>query len=351
MNNSSANTKIVDSAQTSPTDLTNERIIGEISYSDKSDTTHQDMLPVNVPTNFKPLETSSVVSDLPEFSHTPETITTNSFSSSSDSPSQQNTTRDTNNNELRSSSVTDSSVSSKTKRAHLKSCIIKLTELSNQERNKWMSGSSQSTPRMMDTDDNSTTSSNSRYNMRARPAQTEKTNRTTGRKKPVVNYNEQGVQDSGRDSDYEAKLKPPQPLDNKSYPSASRIAMQRVIESNRTIKQTKQSALPDETDPNLKPVQADHGQTEMETLPDATPNPSLQSVPDETDLPVPTEDVPPDKTKNDVPSPDATEGVENQVLMAEPKPEKLGKGVFKTKTIAIRRSRDPCMFKCSECEN
>ena len=33
--------------------------------------------------------------------------------------------------------------------------------------------------------------------------------------------------------------KPPQPLDNKSYPSASRIATQRLIESNKANKQTK----------------------------------------------------------------------------------------------------------------
>ena len=54
----------------------------------------------------------------------------------------------------------------------------------------------------------------------------------------MVNYAEQGTQDSGCDSDYEAKLKPQQPLDNKSYPSASRIATQHLIETNRASKQT-----------------------------------------------------------------------------------------------------------------
>ena len=53
-----------------------------------------------------------------------------------------------------------------------------------------------------------------------------------------MNYAEQGVHDSGCDSDYKAKPKPQQPLDNKSYPSASRIATQRVIETNRASKQT-----------------------------------------------------------------------------------------------------------------
>ena len=304
-----------------------------------------------LPSYFKPLETSSVVSDLPEFSHTPETTVTNSLSSSGSSPPQQNTTSDTNNNELGNSSVTDSSVSSKTKRAQLKSCIIKLTELSNQERNKWMSGSSQSTSTMMDTDDKSTTSSNSRYNMHARPIPTDNTNRTTGRKRPVVNYSEQGVQDSGRDSDCEAKLKPPQPLDNKSYPSASRITTQCVIESNRAIKQTKQSTLPDETDPSMKYVHGENLQTEMDTLPYETTNPAVLTVPDKTDLPGSMGDVPPDETKDKEASPDVTDGVENEVPMAEPKPGKSGRGVFKTKTIMIRRSRDPRTFKCSVCGN
>ena len=36
--------------------------------------------------------------------------------------------------------------------------------------------------------------------------------RSTGRKRASVNYVEQGAHDSGRDSDYEAKPKPQQPL-------------------------------------------------------------------------------------------------------------------------------------------
>ena len=68
----------------------------------------------------------------------------------------------------------------------------------------------------------------------------------------MVSYAEQGIQDSGRDSDYKIKLKPPQPLDNKSYPSASRIATQRVIKTNRASKQTSMpnaGSLPAATDP------------------------------------------------------------------------------------------------------
>ena len=195
---------------------TREQIIGEISYSDKSDAAHHDISSENTVSNFKPFETSSVVSELMEFSHTPETNGVNSFSSTGDSPSHQSTTTDSNNNALRNSSTTNGSVSSAIKRACLKSCIIQLTELSNQERNKWMSGTSHSTSRTTDTDEGSTTGSSSRYNMRTRLVNTKNANHKTGRKRPVVNYRESSVQDSGCDSDYEAKLRPPQPLDNKS---------------------------------------------------------------------------------------------------------------------------------------
>ena len=85
----------------------------------------------------------------------------------------------------------------------------------------------------------STSANDNRYNMRARPLPTEPSNKSTGRKCTVVNYREQGFKDSGRDSDYETTLKPPQPLDNKSYPSASRIATQHLIETNKANKQTK----------------------------------------------------------------------------------------------------------------
>ena len=60
---------------------TREQIIGEISYSDKSDAVHQDISSENLASNFKPLETSSVVSELTEFSQTPETNNGNSLSS------------------------------------------------------------------------------------------------------------------------------------------------------------------------------------------------------------------------------------------------------------------------------
>ena len=89
--------------------------------------------------------------------------------------------------------------------------------------------------------------------------------RSTGRKRASVNYAEQGAHDSGCDSDYEAKPKPQQPLDNKSYPSASRIATQRVIETNRASKQTMMPntlALPAATEPVQGPVQANEHTTD-----------------------------------------------------------------------------------------
>ena len=92
--------------------------------------------------------------------------------------------------------------------------------------------------------------------MRAR--QRTSVTRSTGRKRATVNYAEQGTQDSGCDSDYKAKLKPQQPLDNKSCPSASRIATQCVIETNRASKQTSTPnthSLPAATEPVQGSVQ------------------------------------------------------------------------------------------------
>ena len=73
-----------------------------------------------------------------------------------------------------------------------------------------MSGSGQTTSTPSSTlsanDESSTGTNDSRYNMRAR--QRTSVTRSTGRKRAAVNYAEQGNQDSGRDSDYEAKQTP-----------------------------------------------------------------------------------------------------------------------------------------------
>ena len=110
--------------------------------------------------------------------------------------------------------------------------------------------------------------------------------RSTGRKRATVNYAEQGNQDTGHDSDYEAKLKPQQPLDNKKYLSASRIATQRVIETNRASKQTSTlntPSLPAATDPVQGSVQINKQTTDNKVLPEATTDVDALTIPDKTD--------------------------------------------------------------------
>ena len=94
---------------------TREHIIGEISYSDKSDADHWDVSSENLVSNFKPLETSSVVSELTEFSQTPET--NDCMSSTADSPSHQSTTWENVDNVLMNSTTSGSSVCSAVKHA------------------------------------------------------------------------------------------------------------------------------------------------------------------------------------------------------------------------------------------
>ena len=75
-----------------------------------------------------------------------------------------------------------------------------------------MTSSSQSMTTLSEMEGMSTSANDNRYNMRTRPLPSEPSNRSTGRKRAVVNYREQGFQDYGCDSDYEATPKPPQPL-------------------------------------------------------------------------------------------------------------------------------------------
>ena len=81
--------------------------------------------------------------------------------------------------------------------------------------------------------------------MRNRPNSTHKRPvRTTW---PKINYTEHGMKDSSCDSDFEPVLKPLTPLDNKSHPTPSRIAMQKEIELNKTAKRNHMTAFPDES--------------------------------------------------------------------------------------------------------
>ena len=159
--------------------------------------------------------------------------------------------------------------------------------MSNQEREQWMSRTSQttSTPTMTSSsyDGTSAITNDNRYNMRAR-VQTPAT-RSTGWKRASVYYVEQGAHGSECDSDYKAKPKPQQPLDNKSYPSAGRIATQRLIETNRASKQSMPNTvtLPAATEPVQGPVQAYKQTTDNSVLPEGTNYIGDLSIPDKTD--------------------------------------------------------------------
>ena len=58
-----------------------EQVIGEISYSERSSELQTNMSLGEISPNFKPIETSSMVSELPEFSQTPDTTLTNNSNS------------------------------------------------------------------------------------------------------------------------------------------------------------------------------------------------------------------------------------------------------------------------------
>ena len=64
-------------------ETTTEQVIREISYMECSDDLHWVKSSSEVPINFKPVETLSVVSELPEFSHTLDTTLTNNSNWSS----------------------------------------------------------------------------------------------------------------------------------------------------------------------------------------------------------------------------------------------------------------------------
>ena len=347
--------------QTDIMETTTKQVIGEISYTECSVELHSVKSMSEIPINFKPVETSSVVSELPEFSHTLDTTLTNTSNSSSGlSPPQGTSVSDKNNTDLSNFNSTVSSGSSRTKCKCLKTCIIRLTELSNQEWEQWMTGSSHTTSTPSSTlsanDESSTGTNDSRYNMHARQHTSVTSNRSTGWKRAMVNYAEQGIQDSGHDSDYETKLRPPQPLDNKSYPSASRIATQRVIETNRASKQTSTpytGSLSAATEPAQGAVQINEQTDNNKVLSEATTDLDSMMIPDKTagkTLDGPDEMTTQPKivlldTTNML-SQDATKDNTEKSKCSADKPESLdsidekpSKGVFKTKTITIRDRR------------
>ena len=125
------------------------------------------------------------------------------------------------------------------KRQNLKACIIQLTELSKAEWDRWLP-ESEKTPANVD---------NKVYEMRNRKKNSNR--RYSSRKRKSVNYTDQTKDDNDQDSDYELQMSPLQPLDNKKYPSANRMAIQQGILSNKTSKPKKVATLPDATQENL----------------------------------------------------------------------------------------------------
>ena len=102
--------------QTDATETNTEQVIREISYMECSDDIHSVKSSSEVPINFKPVEISSVISELPEFIHTLDTtLTNNSNSSSGLSPPQGTSVPDKNNNDTSNLDTTESSGSSWTK--------------------------------------------------------------------------------------------------------------------------------------------------------------------------------------------------------------------------------------------
>ena len=197
--------------------------------------------------------------------------------------------------------------------------------------------------------------------MRARPSPSESGNRSAGRKRVVVNYREHGQQDSGCDSNDKATLKLPQPLDNKSYRSATRMATQCMIEANKAKKQPKGlngGLLPVATEPIQNSACIGNLHAENNTLPDDTDKSSMLPLPDDmpksspvgTDTTITNQSnvVPPDATNSQSTLPDKTKTQDDNAAI-EPADEKPSRGVFKTMTITIRRSKDPRTFKCSVC--
>ena len=214
------------------------------------------------------------------------------------------------------------------KRQNLKACIIQLKELHKAERIRWLP-ESEKTPANIE---------NKVYEMRNH---NKNSNRGySSRKRKSVNYKDQTSDDNDQDSDYEPKMSPPLPLDNKKHPSANRMAIQQGILSNGTSKLENAATLPDVIqDYSVSPqIPRPSNVTNLDTLDslkekdEVNPHHDVGKLPDETDNPT-TSDSPSVSPKSDMPESD-----------------KNIKGVFKMKTISIRCAKDPRTFKCSQCD-
>ena len=126
----------------------------------------------------------------------------------------------------------------------LKDCIIRLTELSKAEWDRWLPELAPA-PAQANLDNKVNETSNRNKNIKRR---------YSSRKRKSVDYTNQ-TNDNDHDSDYEPKIPPPPPLDNKKYPSAHRMAIQQGILSNKTSKTKNATTLPDTTQENLASLQ------------------------------------------------------------------------------------------------
>ena len=168
----------------SASEETKEKMVGEITLtglentnSDSKGNLTLDDMPLGV-SGMQPLETSSVISD-PADGGVPESIPTTSINS----------------NNLTDQNIEDTKHIAK--KARMKSCIIKLTEVSNSEHEKWLTSEnslSQINKTTESIESLSSSSTVSRYNMRSKPVSV--SSRPSRKRQCAVNYTEQGVKDS-----------------------------------------------------------------------------------------------------------------------------------------------------------
>ena len=208
----------------------------------------------------------------------------------------------------------------------LKDCIIWLTELSKAERDRWLPELAPA-PAQANLDNKVYETRNPNKNIKRR---------YSSRKRKSVDYTDQ-IKDNDHDSDYEPKIPPPPPLDNKKYPSAHRMAIQQGILSNKTSKTENVATLPDATQENLVSSQITRP-SNMNTLDfpkekvDVSPCQDVGKLTNETETPTTSD------SSSVSPNSDTLESDKNI------------KGVFRTKTISIRRAKDPRSFKRSKCD-
>ena len=148
-------------------DTTRETVIGEITFTETDTTMSKESkdnltlgdIPQGV-LGMHPVETSSVISEPTDVGLVVESTPSMSISTGSSSFN-------------KPIPITNKKETRLAKKNRLKQCIIKLTELSNSDREKWLSGENSSSRSSRTTDSiESSDSSGSRYNMRSRPNST-----------------------------------------------------------------------------------------------------------------------------------------------------------------------------------